>query len=166
MKKVLLIIATLVAVNFCFATAAKASNTLAVSVGFNGTVSEPTLYGNASSLNLWVGSINTRGHKLGPYFNAAVPSHELSNSEPDTNQFTRINAGLTYAAAKQVTLFGGLGWSYQKVHSDTVAIEGFTRHRLNANAGLLFHIDNNLGLSLSFDSTPQSIGFGAVYKFN
>lgn len=165
MKRVLLIIATLVAANAFYAPAAKASNTLAVSVGFSGTVSEPTWYGNASSLNLWVGGINQQGHKFAPYVNIAVPAHAVNNSEPDSNQVSRLHAGLSYAAVDRITLYGGLGWSYQKVHSDTLALHSFTRSRLNANAGLLLHVNNNLGLSVGFDSTPQSIGFGAVYKF-
>jgi|SRR5690554_950105 len=161
-----LMAAALISAPALFMPTAHANNTLALSVGFVGTIDEPTRYGNAASLNLWLGMINDRGNKLAPYVNAAVPSHELSNREPDANRVSRINGGLTYAAAERVTLYGGLGLSYQRVQSDTLDIEAFNRSRLNVNAGLMFHINEQLGMSISFDSTPKSIGFGVVYKFN
>lgn len=147
-------------------SAAHAVDTLAMSIGFGGTTSEPSEIGNAGYATVWAGAISSRYQVVGPYIHAAVPYSQVTNQSRDINSVSRVTAGLTYSASSQITLYGGTGWAYQRVKPYSLTQSGYTQNHLNFNAGLLLHFTSEFGLNLGFDSKPQGVNLGVVYKFH
>lgn len=144
----------------------QALDTVAISLGAGGTLNQSDGLDEASYFSFWAGALSSDKQRLGLYANILVPQSQVSDRSQDNNEYSLVSAGITYSATRHVSLYGGLGWSHQKVRGLSPQSSAYSDDKLNVNGGLLFHFTDRFGLNVGYDSAPNGINFGLTYKFN
>lgn len=160
MKKYLLISMVVVGASV-FSRVCHADDWL-ISVGFSGVQSSTEngqRYDSSYYVSVWAAVPQAFDPQVGFYIGMGIPENVFDNSHNwNTNQYTLLNAGLTYKMADALILYAGPGLAYQRLR-DGSQFSTEHNYKINANVGAVIKF-GNFGINLSYDTAPGAFGIG------